>query len=87
MRPTRWDVQYVQMVCMDRNGQHVWGRDALSYNIDQEAKEHLISGDSLLLALCQHKEMLTFLHVIMTRPRRKPWDLSALFLSLSFEMD
>ncbi len=48
------------MVCMDYNGPHVWGRDALSYNIDQEAKEHLINAVSLRLALCQHKELLTF---------------------------
>ncbi len=48
------------MVCMDYNGPHVWGRDALSYNIDQEAKERLINAVSLRLALCQHKELLTF---------------------------
>lgn len=33
------------MVGMEYNGQHVGGRDALSFNIDQEAEEHLIVGE------------------------------------------
>lgn len=71
------------MVCMDYNGRRIWGRDALSYNIDQEAKEHLISAELHCDWLSVSTKSCWRLHRCHDEERQKPC-FSSIFFFVHF---